>query len=90
MPGAGTDTYADLKNGKWKRGAELQKLVSLVVVARPGVTYSCTDEEASDPRYDDHIATSTEELWRVWLRVCGSVCGCGVCGAGCRSTTCPT
>lgn len=32
----GTDTYNDLRQGKWKKGAELLKMVKFVVIARPG------------------------------------------------------
>lgn len=45
MESAGTDTYVDLKQGKWKRGGELETLVELVVVERPGVKHELNYEE---------------------------------------------
>jgi nicotinic acid mononucleotide adenylyltransferase len=46
----GTDTYRDLKDGKWKRGFDLKQRVSLVVVARPGVHFMASTQDLSDPR----------------------------------------
>lgn len=41
----GTDTFNDMKRGKWKRGRELLDLVSVVVISRPGVPYAPQEDE---------------------------------------------
>lgn len=47
---SGTDTFNDIKKGKWKRGRELLELVSVVVVSRPGVPYAIHEEDLVNPR----------------------------------------
>lgn len=49
-PRTGTDTFNDIKKGKWKRGRELLELVSVVVVSRPGVPYAIHEEDLVNPR----------------------------------------
>ncbi|KAM3575769.1 hypothetical protein VYU27_002388, partial [Nannochloropsis oceanica] len=46
----GTDTFNDMKKGKWKRGRELLDLVSVVIVSRPGVSYALQDDDVTNPR----------------------------------------
>ncbi len=46
----GTDTFNDIKKGKWKRGRELLDLVSVVIICRPGVPYTVLEEDLHNPR----------------------------------------
>jgi len=58
----GTDTFNDMKKGKWKHGRELLDLVSVVIVSRPGVSYALQEEDVTNPRLHFYNVPSLGEV----------------------------